>query len=119
LTLVGHHRTARNYGCDTELRAAQAGVDERDGDGLKVAAVEGRDGAQAGRGVPGDALDPFDAFLEPLLEPVAAEAAGEQQDAEVDLAEDDRIDDDLSLRCRRNATRGRRRRPRARAISGA
>jgi len=42
-------------------------------------------------------MDAPDAVVEPALQPIAASAALQQQNAESDLAEDHGIDDELSL----------------------
>lgn len=53
--------------------------------------------AQADDRVQGDALDPADPLLKPVLEPLSSCATRQQEDAESDLAQDDRIDDDRTL----------------------
>jgi hypothetical protein len=53
--------------------------------------------AQSRGGLPGDALQPLHSLLEPALEPASAATTWEQQDAESDLTQDDRVDGELGL----------------------
>jgi hypothetical protein len=49
------------------------------------------------RGIPGDTLQPLHALLEPALKPTPTATPCEQQNAETDLAQNDRIDGKLGL----------------------
>ena len=51
--------------------------------------------AQSSGRIPGETMDALDTVLKPPLQPVAALARREQQNAEADLSDDDRIDGDL------------------------
>lgn len=47
---------------------------------------------QSRRSIPRDALQPLHSLLEPALKPAAAATTWEQQDAETDLTQNDRVD---------------------------
>lgn len=53
--------------------------------------------AQSCRGFPRDALQPLYSILEPALEPASAATTWEQQNAEPNLAQNDRVDGELGL----------------------
>jgi hypothetical protein len=53
--------------------------------------------AQSRRGLPRDALQPLYSLLEPALEPTSTATSWEQQNAETNLTQDDRVDGKLGL----------------------
>jgi hypothetical protein len=53
--------------------------------------------AQSRRGLPWNAVQPLYPVLEPALKPASAATTWEQQDAETDLTQDDRVDGELGL----------------------
>jgi hypothetical protein len=52
---------------------------------------------QTCRGLPRDAMQPLYSVLEPALQPAPTTTSREQQDAEPDLPQDDRVDGQLGL----------------------